>query len=187
AITANADETEGDRPDRISASAAGSSLPTEWQALEGLARRCGSFPATLGNHVAIYNQGQKAFNAMLDAIRSARHHIHLETFIFQRAATGREFLDAPPKKARAGVQVRLLYDAMGTHRLKHWVLRPLCDAGGHCAPFLPLNPFRRRIQVNMRNHRKILVVDGKIGFTGGLNVGDEYRSQVTRFGFWRDT
>jgi cardiolipin synthase len=182
---ADEDELEGDPRDR--APVASGSLPTEWQSIERLARRCGSFPATLGNQVAIYNDGRKAFDAMLDAIRSARHHIHLETFIFQRDATGREFLDALTTKAREGVQVRLLYDAMGTHRLKHWLLLPLCDAGGKCAPFLPLNPFRRRIQVNMRNHRKILIVDGKIGFTGGLNVGDEYQSQVTRFGYWRDT
>ena len=170
-----------------SLSSSESVLPADWQTLERLARRCGSFPATMGNHAAIYNEGQSAFDAMLDAIRSARHHIHLETFIFQRDATGRQFLDALTKKAREGVQVRLLYDAMGTHRLKREILQSLREAGGRCSPFLPLNPFRRRIQVNMRNHRKLLIVDGKVGFTGGLNVGDEYRGQVARFGFWRDT
>jgi cardiolipin synthase len=65
--------------------------------------------------------------------------------------------------------------------------RALRAAGGKCSVFLPINPLRRRIQINMRNHRKLLIVDGQIGFTGGLNIGDEYLGQVQRFGYWRDT
>jgi cardiolipin synthase len=124
---------------------------------------------------------------MLDAIRSARHHIHLETFIFQPDSTGRLFLEVLTQKAREGVEVRLLYDAMGTRRLSRKLLQPLRAAGGRCSMFLPVNPFRRRIQINMRNHRKILVVDGQVGFIGGLNVGDEYLGKVSRYGYWRDT
>jgi cardiolipin synthase len=124
---------------------------------------------------------------MRAAIRAARHHVHLETFIFQPDDTGKEFLDLLTKKAREGVQVRLLYDAMGSIRFQRKLLGQLWAAGGKSSVFLPLNPFRRRLQVNMRNHRKIMVVDGQIGFIGGLNVGDEYLGMVTRFGFWRDT
>ncbi|HZU34500.1 MAG TPA: cardiolipin synthase, partial [Gemmataceae bacterium] len=152
-----------------------------------LAQRFGAFPVTDNNRIAFYHEGQPAFEAMLDAIRSARHHIHLETFIFQPDDTGRLFLDALMQKAREGVEVRLLYDAMGSYRLHRWMVQPLRAAGGKCCAFLPLNVLRRRIQVNMRNHRKICVVDGQIGFTGGLNIGTEYLGRNPRFGFWRDT
>src|SRR5262249_51387115 len=129
-------------------------VPPNFRALERLARRCGSFPATTGNSITIYNEGQPAYDDMLAAIRSAKHHIHLETFIFQPDGIGRIFLEALTEKARQGMQVRLLYDAMGTHRLRRGMLAAFRHAGGKCSQFLPINPFRRRIQVNMRNHRK---------------------------------
>jgi cardiolipin synthase len=157
------------------------------EGLHRLARRFGAYRLTGGNHLDIYHEGQPALGAMLEAIRGARHHVHLETFILQPDATGREFLDALTQKAREGVRVRLLYDAMGSFRLHHHTLAPLRAAGGKSAVFLPVNPLRRRLQVNMRNHRKILVVDGQTGFVGGLNIGDEYLGKVARFGFWRDT
>jgi cardiolipin synthase len=155
--------------------------------LARLAKRFGAHRLKTGNQVDFYHEGLPAFDAMLEAIRDARHHIHLESFIFQPDATGQLFLDLLARKAKEGVQVRLLYDAMGSIRLHRWTLAPLRAAGGRCSVFLPLNPFRRRIQVNMRNHRKILVVDGQVGFVGGLNIGDEYLGKVPRFGFWRDT
>jgi cardiolipin synthase len=171
--------------------AAGGASATEpegrWAALAHLADRFGAFPVTDGNRVTFYHEGQHAYDGMLEAIRSARHHIHMEVFIFQPDATGHQFLEALARKAREGVQVRLLYDAMGSRRLHRRTVRGLRAAGGKCAAFLPLNPLRRRIQVNLRNHRKILVVDGRVAFTGGLNVGDEYLGRNPRRGFWRDT
>jgi cardiolipin synthase len=97
------------------------------------------------------------------------------------------FVDALVQKACEGVQVRLLYDAMGSYRLHRWRLWRLRHAGGKYCVFLPLSPWRRRIQINMRNHRKILVVDGRVAFTGGLNIGDEYLGKNPRYGCWRDT
>ncbi|MCI0464308.1 MAG: cardiolipin synthase [Gemmataceae bacterium] len=152
-----------------------------------LADRFGAQPLTRGNSVDFYHEGRPAFDAMLQAIRSARHHVHLETFIFRTDQTGGAFLEALAARARDGVKVRLLYDAMGSHNLWQSTLRALRDAGGKSSLFLPVNPFRRRFQVNMRNHRKILVVDGDVGFVGGLNIGDEYLGKSPRFGFWRDT
>jgi cardiolipin synthase len=152
-----------------------------------LAQRFGAFPLTSGNDITFYYQGQPAFDAMLDAIRGAKQHIHMETFIFQPDATGKLFLEVLTHKAKEGVEVRLLYDAMGSIRFHRKMLVPFLAAGGKSSVFLPLNPFRRRLQINMRNHRKILVVDGQVGFVGGLNVGDEYLGRVPRFGFWRDT
>ncbi len=152
-----------------------------------LADRFGAYPLTRGNAIDFYHEGKPAFDAMLEAIRGAKYHVHLETFIFRLDATGEEFLEALAEKARQGVQVRLLYDAMGSHQLWHRRLRDLLEAGGLSSVFLPVNLFRRRLQVNMRNHRKITVVDGDTAFVGGLNIGDEYLGKDPRFGFWRDT
>jgi cardiolipin synthase len=152
-----------------------------------LAQRFGGFPLSDGNEVTIYHDGCRAFEDLLHAIETARHHVHLEYFIIQPDDSGRQLLDLLVQKARQGVQIRLLYDAMGSRRLRRQHLKSLIDAGGQCSEFLPLNPLRRRIQVNMRDHRKILVVDGRLAFTGGLNIGDEYLGKVPRYGFWRDT
>jgi cardiolipin synthase len=160
---------------------------TTWEGMGHLAQRLGAFPVTPGNAVTLYHDGPPAFDAMFEAIRSARHHAHLEFFIFQRDATGRRFLELLARKAREGVEVRLVYDAMGTRHLSRSVLREFWAAGGKSCAFLPINPLRKRMQVNMRNHRKILVVDGRVGFTGGLNIGTEYTSADPRWGFWRDT
>jgi cardiolipin synthase len=166
--------------------APGSSLELQ-RDMHRLAAHYGAYPLTLGNQIDLYHDGLSAYDAMLEAMRGARHHIHLETFIFQPDQAGGEFLDLLTLKAKEGVQVRLLYDAMGSHRLKPRRLHDFRAAGGQAFAFLPLSPLRRRMQVNLRNHRKILVVDGNIGFVGGLNVGDEYLGRVERFGYWRDT
>jgi cardiolipin synthase len=160
---------------------------SSWEGMARLAQRFGAFPLHSGHHLELYYDGHSAFRAMSAAMEEARHHIHMLTFILQPDATGERLLELLARKARAGVEVRLLYDAMGSYRLHRRTLEPLRAAGAQCSVFLPLNPLRRRLQVNMRNHRKILVVDGRTAFTGGLNVGDEYLGLVHRFGFWRDT
>jgi cardiolipin synthase A/B len=157
------------------------------ESLARLADSFGAYPLTRGNHIDFYQDGGPAFAAMLEAIRGAQHHIHLEFFIFHADEIGCQFLVELARKAKEGVEVRLLYDAMGSHGLQQSHLQPLRAAGGKISVFLPLNPFRRRLQVNMRNHRKILVVDGRIGFVGGLNIGDEYMGKHPYFGYWRDT
>jgi len=154
--------------------------------LTRLADRFGAYPLTHGNHIDFYYEGKPAFEAMLDAIRQARHHVHVQSFIIHADEIGCQFLDELTRKAREGVQVRLLYDAMGSLHFRHRSLRALQDAGGKCSVFLPVSLLRRRFQINLRNHRKILVADGKIGFTGGLNIGDEYLGKNPRFGYWRD-
>jgi cardiolipin synthase len=162
-------------------------FPPRWAGLARLGQHLDAFMPALGNSVQFYHEGVSAYAAKLEAIRSAQHHVHLEYFIFQPDEAGQTFVNALIDKARQGVKVRLIYDAMGSHRLTSRFLRPLREAGGVCEPFLPLNPWRRRMQINMRNHRKILVVDGRVAFSGGLNIGDEYLGKVPRFGFWRDT
>jgi cardiolipin synthase len=157
------------------------------RSLQRLAQRVGATRLLQGNHVTFYHDGTSAYEAMRDAVRAARHHIHLEYFIFQPDEAGRAFVELLARKVREGVEVRLLYDAMGSHRLRGRFLSELTAAGGRCCLFLPINLLRRRIQVNLRNHRKILVVDGQVAFTGGFNIGDEYLGRSPFFGPWRDT
>jgi cardiolipin synthase len=155
--------------------------------MAGLAKHFDAQAVTAGNQIDFYHEGRPAFDAMLAAIRQAKHHVHLQKFIFQPDEIGHEFLALLTEKARQGVEVRLLYDAVGSRRLRQRHLTALRAAGGRASVFLPINLLRRSIQVNLRNHRKILVTDGQVGFIGGLNIGDEYLGKVPRFGFWRDT
>ena len=159
-------------------------VPAEWAVLAKLARQGDGFPATRGNAVTLYHEGAAAFDAMLEAVAGAEHHVHAQFFICRSDDTGRKFIDALRACARRGVEVRLLVDSVGAYDLSPRLLRELRKDGGQAARFLPLvNPFR----VNLRNHRKILVVDGKTGFAGGMNIGDEYLGRHPKFGYWRDT
>lgn len=159
-----------------------------YEGLAGLARRLGAAPLVGGNAVDLYHEGGPAYEAMLAAIAAAKHHIHMEFFIARGDDTGVRFMIALAERAKAGVEVRFLYDAVGSWKLHTRVLNILTDAGGVARPFLTLlNPLRRRVQINLRNHRKVLVIDGKVGFTGGLNLGDEYLGRDPFFGPWRDT
>ncbi|MGH7221869.1 MAG: cardiolipin synthase, partial [Gemmataceae bacterium] len=152
-----------------------------------LAERVNAYPMRRGNALTVYHETEHAYNALLDAIEAAQHYVHLEYFILRSDATGDRLLELLARKAREGVEVRLLYDAMGCLHLKNRSLRPLREAGGKVAGFLPLNPLHSLIRVNLRNHRKITIVDGRIGFTGGMNIGDEYLGKSPAFGYWRDS
>src|SRR5262245_969727 len=126
---------------------------------------------------------------MLHAVERAQRRIHLETYILRADTIGREFLAALAERARDGVEVRVLYDAIGSFGFDEAALAPLQDAGGETVVFNPLLPFWPRFAPRRRDHRKILVVDGRIGFMGGLNIGDEYVSGLGRQekrGEWRD-
>ena len=142
--------------------------------------------ATKGNEVTILH-GDAMFDELERAIAGAEHHVHVEFYIFHGDATGRAILERLTERARAGVEVRFLVDAVGARDLPRRAVAPLVAAGGKYAQFLPVSPLTRPFSVNFRNHRKIVVIDGKTAFTGGMNVGDEYRGKVTELGSWRDT
>ncbi|MBX3461592.1 MAG: PLDc N-terminal domain-containing protein [Planctomycetes bacterium] len=131
--------------------------------------------------------GQAFFAAWEAAVEAARHHVHCVVYILRPDATGRRFLDALTRAAARGVAVRLLYDSFGSLGLKAQHLAALRAAGGRAEAFLPLLWKRRPFTVNLRNHRKLLVVDGHTGFVGGRNVGDEYfTDRVGRSRRWLD-
>ncbi|BBL66971.1 cardiolipin synthase [Methanoculleus chikugoensis] len=138
---------------------------------------------TEGNRVDVYTRGEDIFDALFAAIRMARHNIHLEYFVINNDELGRAVVRALTEKAREGVEVRLLFDAMGSRAGggSRKAFSELEDAGGQIAVFFP-SVYR----INYRNHRKIAVIDGEVGFIGGYNIGNEYLGKGP-LGRWRDT
>lgn len=136
--------------------------------------------------VEIYFTGRSALNAMLDAMRHAKAHIHLQSFIIEDGNVGRQFKDVLVAKAREGVEVRMMYDGFGGRKLSRKFLAELSEAGVELLNFSPFRLLFLPPIVNYRNHRKILVVDGKTGFLGGCNIADRYMDGG-EFPEWRDT
>jgi cardiolipin synthase len=155
--------------------------------LEHLATRLSRRAPTFGNDVAIYFNGPEKFNALCKAVAAARHHIHLEYFIYQPDDAGKQLRDLLLRKVQEGVQVRLLVDSVGCWKWKRAFARSFLDGGIKVAFHMPVFPPRWRWRVNFRNHRKIAVIDGTVGFVGSQNIGDEYRGRREKYGPWRDT
>lgn len=147
-----------------------------------IASRLTGLPPTEGNRVRLLTSSKDAFQTIEQAVSGATRRIWAEYYIIKNDATGRRFLDLLIERARAGVEVRLLYDAVGSLRIDPARLRALTAAGGAAAVFLPVNPLRRRWSTHLRNHRKLVLVDDAVGFTGGMNVGDEYSGRGLRRG-----
>ncbi|WP_235918000.1 cardiolipin synthase [Paenibacillus lutrae] len=142
---------------------------------------------TQDNEVVTYTDGNRKFNALLDAIRKATNHIHLMYYIVKDDRLGQRILEALTVKAREGVKVRFLYDDIGSVWLPKSFFRPLLEAGGEVAVFFPSKIPYLNFRFNYRNHRKLAIIDGAVGFIGGFNIGDEYLGLLQRFGYWRDT
>lgn len=136
--------------------------------------------------VEIFNDGRKKFDALINDINQAKHHVHMEYYIFRMDNLGREIYQALINARKRGVEVRLLFDAWGSNKSKLKLFKELTDLGGHVAQFFPLIMPLINPRTNYRLHRKIVVIDGVIGYTGGFNVGDEYASVTKKFGYWRD-
>lgn len=139
------------------------------------------------NEVKILHNGQETFDAIIDALRSARHHIHMEYYIIEDDKIGNEIREILIVKALEGVKVRLIYDSVGSWTLSNQYIRSLEKAGAEVHSFMPVHFPQFASRVNYRNHRKIVVVDGKTAFVGGLNIGDRYIHGEPGLGFWRDT
>lgn len=142
-------------------------------------------PAVAGNAVQIFTDIHENYREQLAAIREAKHHVHVEYYIFQTDLVGERFCEELMAASARGVKVRLVYDGVGSHAMGYRFKARFKKAGVEIAPFIPLSMrFLRRI--NFRNHRKIVVVDGRVGFTGGANIGEEYLGHSS-IGNWRDT
>lgn len=151
------------------------------------AAQLGGLPFTRGNRLDLLIDGHQTFEAIFASIASAEHYVLVEFFIVKNDRIGQRFKELLIRKARAGVRVYFLFDEIGSHKLTHTYLSDLQEAGVHCHPFGTNRHWWSRLQINFRNHRKIVVTDGKEAFIGGLNVGDEYLGRDQRFGHWRDT
>ncbi|MFH5803031.1 cardiolipin synthase [Alienimonas sp. DA493] len=171
-------------PDEEDAGEAPEALLQVWELSGVLAGQ----PAAGGNAVRVYSDAVAATDRLVAAVDAAERSVSMEFYIFRTDATGARVRDALARAARRGVEVRLLYDRFGSLGLTKRFLRPLTHAGGRAETFSPrANGLVDRLRLNMRNHRKIIVIDGAIGFTGGLNVGNEYISEDPGTAPWRDT
>jgi len=139
-----------------------------------------------GHRVELYHEGALAFEAMEKAIDSALHHVHLETYILRTDRLGRRILEALARRAREGVSVRVIFDAVGSHGIDRRVLADYSEAGIEFEEFNPPSRWFWRFRPRRRDHRKQLLVDGRVGFLGGLNIGDEYVAAADGAMRWRD-
>ncbi|WP_188208328.1 cardiolipin synthase [Alkalibacillus aidingensis] len=152
-----------------------------------LAHYLGNSPISFNTETNVLTNGDETFPAILDALKKAEHHIHMEYYIVRDDEIGQEIKDILIEKAKSGLEVRFLYDAVGSWKLSNEYKDDLRNAGVKFKPFAPVKlPFIGN-RINFRNHRKIVIVDGEVGFMGGLNIGDEYLGKNTYFGEWRDT
>ena len=139
------------------------------------------------NKIDIFSTGEATFDALFDSVRNAKDHIHLQFFIFEDDRISNELRALLILKAKEGVRVRMIYDYWGSFELSKKYLNSLTNAGVYVHPFLPFRwQISRTNKINYRNHRKVVVIDGKEGFIGGLNVADRYR-YGNQLGIWRDT
>lgn len=144
-------------------------------------------PITASNKVEVFVDGNDKFKSLLEAIRGAQDHIHLEYYILKDDEIGNEVFAALTERAKAGVTVRFLGDGLGAAGPRRSFYDPYLNAGGECAFFFPSLLSIAHPRLNYRNHRKIAVIDGKIGFIGGFNIGDDYLSRIPEWAPWRDT
>lgn len=155
----------------------------QFAAMQILGDNISHFQLRNGNHVQLYSGGDQTYPAMLDAIHQAEHSIALQSYIFDNDRIGAQFVDALVKAKNRGVQVRVLIDAIGVKYSRPPMHTRLRKAGITCALFMPISLFPLSIlkkpYANLRSHRKMLIIDGKIGFTGGMNIREGFCSEFT--------
>jgi cardiolipin synthase len=162
------------------------SYPPECTGLIRMLRENNSHPVFSGNAVRLITNGREKFDLLFQDIRSAKKHIHLEYYILDSCKIGYELQTLLIQKAQEGVEVRVIYDDLGSWHTKKAYFKELQDGGVQVYPFLKVRLPWLSPKTNYRNHRKIVVIDGEIGYTGGFNVADRYLDGGT-FPYWRDT
>ncbi|MBY7144853.1 cardiolipin synthase [Virgibacillus sp. NKC19-3] len=142
---------------------------------------------THDNKVDIYTDGTEKFDALMEDMEKATDHIHLLYYRIRSDQLGRRVADVLIKKANEGVEVRVLFDDMGSRSLSRKYIKRLENAGVLVGAFFPPKIAKLNFKINYRNHRKLAIIDGKVGYIGGFNIGDEYLGKKKKFGYWRDT
>ncbi len=142
---------------------------------------------TKQNRVEILNNGKQTFDSIISELKRAKNHIHLEYYIIDDDRIGNEIREVLIAKAKEGVKVRLIFDDVGSWKLGKKYLQSLDSAGIEFYPFMPVRfPFLAN-RINYRNHRKIIVIDSRVGFVGGINIADRYIDGTRKIPYWRDT
>lgn len=161
-------------------------LPGRFRPLSHLLSYQGQAVPLYGTHYELFISGMRKMERLLDDIRSAQHHIHLQYYIIEDDRAGELLREALVERARAGVEVRLLYDDVGSRSVRKGFFDELQRAGGEVHAFLHVQFPRFTSKVNYRNHRKVVVIDGRVGYLGGMNIADRYL-YGSELGPWRDT
>jgi len=151
-----------------------------------LLSRINQLPVSSVTTLRILRDAQEFYPALEQRIQQARHHVNLEFYIWRGDETGRRFLRLLTEAAQRGVTVRLLLDGVGSFSLRPARLKAFRKAGGRFSWFQSLDPKRNRFLLNLRNHRKLQIVDGASAFVGGMNIGQEHEGRDPRYGHWRD-
>ncbi|WP_026584072.1 cardiolipin synthase [Bacillus sp. J33] len=144
-------------------------------------------PLSSNSRAQVLKNGEETFNEMKKKLREAEKFIHMEYYIFRSDRLGKEIINILIDKAKQGVEVLFIFDAAGSMGISLEDLQSMEESGIKALPFSPLKYGFFNQKFNFRNHRKIVVIDGKAGFVGGLNIGVEYLGEDERIGFWRDT
>lgn len=139
------------------------------------------------NDVAIFTDGNEKFDTLIEDMLKARKYIHVQYYIIKNDVLFNRIKEVLVKKAAEGVEVRILYDGMGCRSVRKSYWKRLNSQGIRTSEFFPATLRRLHLRLNYRNHRKIVVIDGKVGYVGGFNIGKEYIGLEERFGYWRDT
>ncbi|HLR18758.1 MAG TPA: cardiolipin synthase [Staphylococcus sp.] len=142
---------------------------------------------TTDNEVSIFTNGKEKFDALIEDINNAEDYIHIQYYIFRNDTLGKRILTALEQKLEQGLEVKMLYDDMGSRTLSLKDFKSFREKGGKVEAFFPSKLPLINLRVNNRNHRKLVIIDGHIGYIGGFNVGDEYLGLKKKFGYWRDT
>jgi cardiolipin synthase len=161
-------------------------LPRRDRQFLQLLSRINHLPVSSSDNLHILRDAKAFYSALEERIRGAKHHVHLEFYIWNGDATGQRFLAVLTEAVRRGVIVRLLLDGVGSHGFTEKLLTEFSAAGGQFSWFQSLDPKRNRFFLNLRNHRKLQIVDGTAAFVGGMNIGREYEGLNPEMGHWRD-
>lgn len=142
---------------------------------------------TKDNQLTLLKEGTDAFASLLQDIKQATHHVHVFFYIIKGDETGEELVAALIEKARQGIKVRFMYDSVGSIAFPNQLLDTMRENGVEVRTYDLLNSPWLSNKANWRNHRKIVVIDGEIAHTGGMNIGNEYSGRGKKFSYWRDT